>query len=111
MQDGKVIEYIGSFYAGTQAVAVQHADGSVARYCEISTSLRKGDTVKKGQQVGKMKANTKDGGTMLHLELYLGTESGSLSKSSSSSNTYSYVSGKFNRRKDLINPEFLQNLK
>jgi hypothetical protein len=47
---------------------------------------------------------------MLHLELYLGTASGSLSKSASSNIKYSYVSGKFNRRKDLIDPEFLLNL-
>ena len=78
MQSGKVVEYIPYFYAGTSAVAVQHADGSVARYTEISTSLRVGNKVTKGQQIGKIKANTLDGGTMLHLELYLGTASGSL---------------------------------
>ena len=106
MQSGKVVEYIPYFYAGTSAVAVQHADGSVARYTEISTSLRVGNKVTKGQQIGKIKANTLDGGTMLHLELYLGTASGSFTNRSNT--RYDYASGtKYQRRRDLVNPEFL----
>ena len=109
MQSGTVIEYIGSFYYGTSAVAVQHADGTVARYCEISTSYRVGDKITRGQQIGKIKANTLDYGTMLHLELYMGTSSGSLSNSYNT--TYYYTSGtKYQRRSDLVNPEFLLNL-
>ncbi len=104
MQSGEVIEYIEKFYKGTSAVAVKHADGSVARYCEISTSLKKGDKVKQGQVIAKIKANT-DGGTMLHLEIYLGTKSGSLHNSKNK--TYDYVAKKtYNRRADLIDPSF-----
>ena len=109
MQSGTVIEYIGSFYYGTSAVAVQHADGTVARYCEISTSYRVGDKITRGQQIGKIKANSLDYGTMLHLELYMGTSSGSLSNSYNT--TYYYTSGtKYQRRSDLVNPEFLLSL-
>ncbi|MEE1144737.1 MAG: M23 family metallopeptidase, partial [Acutalibacteraceae bacterium] len=106
MQSGKVIEYIANFYYGTSCVAIQHADGSIARYAEISTSLGVGKTVTKGQQIGKIVANTLDGGTMLHLELYLGTASGSLTNRTNK--TYDYASGtKYQRRRDLVNPEFL----
>lgn len=79
MTNGTVIDYIQKFYYGTQAVGVKNEDGSVLRYCEIDTALRVGDTVKKGQQIGTIKANTLDGDTMLHLELYRGTKSGSFS--------------------------------
>ena len=109
MQSGTVIEYISGFYYGTSAVAVQHADGTVARYCEISTSYRVGDKITRGQQIGKIKANSLDYGTMLHLELYMGTSSGSLSNSYNT--TYYYTSGtKYQRRSDLVNPEFLLSL-
>lgn len=108
MQSGVVVEYLSNFYYGTNSVAVQHADGSVARYCEISTSLRVGDTVTQGQQIATIIGNTLDGGTMLHLELYLGTATGSLSRTNS---TYDYVTGSYNRRRDIVNPEFLLNLK
>ena len=109
MQSGKVIEYIGNFYYGTSAVAVQHTDGSIIRYAEISSSLRVGNKVTQGQQIGKIKANTLDGGTMLHLELYLGTASGSFTNRSNT--RYDYASGtKYQRRRDLVNPEFLLKL-
>ena len=107
MQSGKVIEYIANFYYGTSSVAIQHADGSVARYCEISTSLRVGNTVTQGQQIATIIGNTLDGGTMLHLELYMGTASGALTQQN---NTYDYVTGSYKRRRDILNPEFLLNL-
>lgn len=109
MQSGKVIEYCSDFYGGLQAVAVQHADGSVARYCEIKTSLRKGDKVTQGQKIGTIEKNNAGGSSMLHLELYLGTASGKLTNRSNTK--YDYVSGtKFDRRRDLINPYFLLDL-
>ena len=109
MESGKVIEYNSNFYGGTQAIAVQHADGSIARYCEISTSLRKGDTVTKGQQIAAIAKNNKGGDTMLHLEIYLGTASGSLTNTSNK--TFDYVTKKvYSRRRDLLNPEFVLDL-
>ena len=109
MESGKVVEYIANFYGGMSAIAVQHADGSVARYCEISTKLRKGSTVTKGQQIATIAKSNIGGDTMLHLELYLGTASGSFSNTSNK--TYDYVKTKvYSRRRDLINPEFVLKL-
>lgn len=109
MESGTVVEYISNFYYGTSSVAVKHADGSVLRYAEISTSCRVGDKITKGQQIGKIKANTRNGGTMLHLELYVGTSSGSFTNRSNT--TYHYASGKkYQRRADLANPEFLLDI-
>jgi len=109
MQAGKVVEVVQNFYYGTSAIAVQHNDGSIARYCEIGSTLRVGDTVKQGQQIATIKANTYDGGTMLHLELYLGTAAGGLSATANSQ--YDYVDGSYNRRRDLVDPTFLLQLK
>ncbi|MBQ1977731.1 MAG: peptidoglycan-binding protein [Ruminococcus sp.] len=109
MQSGKVVGYCSNFYGGMQAIAVQHADGSVARYCEINTSLRKGDKVTQGQQIATVGKSNIGGSTMLHLELYLGTASGKFTNRSNK--TFDYVSGtKFERRRDLINPYFLLGL-
>ncbi len=109
MQSGKIVEYSANFYGGMQAIAVQHADGTIARYCEINTSLRKGDKVTQGQQIATVGKSNIGGDTMLHLELYMGTASGSLSNGSNK--TYDYVSGtKYSRRRDLLNPEFLRHL-
>lgn len=108
MTSGTVVEYSSNFYASTQAIGVKNDDGSVLRYCEIATPLRVGSRVEQGEQIGTIKANTAGGGTMLHLELYMGTVSGSLSNKSN--RTYNYVSGNFQRRRDLLNPEFLLSL-
>ncbi|MBD5144215.1 MAG: peptidoglycan DD-metalloendopeptidase family protein [Ruminococcus sp.] len=110
MTGGYVEEFSGNFYAGTQAISVKNDDGSVARYCEISTSLRSGDRVEKGQQIATVIANTSSAKShMLHLELYLGTASGSLTNTSNT--TYWYVEAKkFCRRQDLLDPTFLQRL-
>ncbi|MCQ2418008.1 MAG: peptidoglycan-binding protein [Oscillospiraceae bacterium] len=109
MTSGIVDEFSSNFYGETQAISVINDDGSVARYCEISTSLRKGSRVTQGQVIGKVIANTIGGDHMLHLELYLGTTSGSLTDLSNT--TYKYVTDKnYRRRSDLIDPSFVQNL-
>ena len=106
MESGKVVEYIANFYGGMQAIAVQHADGSVARYCEISTKLRKGSKVTKGQQIATIAKSNIGGSTMLHLEIYLGTASGSFTNKSNT--TYDYVPKKvYSRRRDIIDPKFV----
>lgn len=110
MQSGKVVEYSSNFYGGMQAIAVQHADGTIARYCEINTNLRKGAKVTQGQQIATIGKSNIGGDTMLHLELYMGTASGKLSNPSNKS-TYDYVSGsKYNRRRDLLDPTFVLDL-
>ncbi len=109
MESGKVVEYSSNFYGGMQAIAVQHADGSVARYCEISTSLRVGAKVTKGQQIATIAKSNIGGDTMLHLEIYMGTASGKLSNTSNK--TYDYVPNKgYNRRRDLVDPSFVIDL-
>lgn len=109
MEDGTVVEYCPGFYAGTDAVAIRHPDGSIARYCEIRTHLRLGNSVSKGAQIGTIiPNNTEDGGTMLHLELYRGDGTGNLSNTSN--HTFRYVSGNFQRRSDLLDPTFLCSL-
>lgn len=109
MQSGTVVEYCSNFYGGMQAIAVQHEDGSVARYCEINTSLRKGAKVTQGQQIATIGKSNIGGSTMLHLELYLGTATGKFTNRTNK--TFDYVSGtKFERRRDLINPYFLLEL-
>ena len=105
MQAGTVIEYSEKgFWKGTGCVAIKHDDGSVARYCEVRPTVKKGDKITQGQQIARIVPNTQNKNSMLHLELYLGTASGSLSKSGNK--TYNYVIGAFNRRADLINPDF-----
>ncbi|MBQ4569918.1 MAG: peptidoglycan-binding protein [Ruminococcus sp.] len=109
MEAGKVVEYSSNFYGGMQAIAVQHADGSIARYCEISTSLRVGSRVTKGQQIATIAKSNIGGDTMLHLEIYMGTASGKLSNKSNK--TYDYVTNKgYNRRRDLVDPSFVIEL-
>lgn len=109
MESGKVVEYIANFYGGMSSIAIQHSDGSIARYCEISTTLRKGNKVTKGQKIATIAKSNIGGDTMLHLEIYLGTASGSLSNTSNK--TYDYVPKKvYSRRRDLINPEFVLDL-
>ena len=109
MTGGYVEEFSSNFYGGTQAISVKNDDESVARYCEIKTSFRSGDRVEKGQQIGTVIANNKGGGHMLHLEMYLGTASGSLTNTSNS--TYWYVSYRnYCRRQDLIDPSFTQKI-
>lgn len=110
MQSGKVVEYNSNFYGGMQAIVIQHEDGTIARYGEINTNLRKGAKVTQGQQIATIGKSNIGGDTMLHLELYMGTAFGSLNNKSNKTN-YDYVSGsKYNRRRDLLNPEFLLDL-
>ena len=104
-----VIEYVANFYGGMQAIAIQHADGSIARYCEISTDLRKGSTVTKGQQIATVAKSNIGGDTMLHLEIYMGTATGGLTNTSNT--TYDYVPNKnYSRRRDIVDPSFVLDL-
>lgn len=110
MADGVVQEYLyDSFYGGTGMISVKHGDGSVARYGEITPLVKAGATVKKGQKIAVLKANSYDGGTMLHLELYWGTAAGSLTVPENKTYTH-LASGLYCRRKDLLDPTFLLGL-
>ena len=108
MSAGTVTGVSTTFYAGTGAVTVQNNDGSVLRYGEIRPAVQDGAKVRRGQVIGYLMANTINGGTMLHLELYRGDASGPLTQSGNTS--YRYVSGRFSRRADLMDPTFLLKL-
>lgn len=84
-----------AFYRGTYAIEVQHPR-FVARYCEIRggvQSVRVGDAVQQGQviaHVGMMYRSS-----MLHFELYQGTQVGPLTQRGNPP---------YQRRSDLIDP-------
>ncbi len=102
MTSGTVLAYY-LFYAGTYALEVKNDDGTIARYTEITSSLRAGSRVSRGQNIGTIIRNTAGGSYMLHLEVYMGTSTGGLTNTSNS--TYKYVPYKnYQRRSDLLNP-------
>lgn len=102
MTSGTVLAYY-AFYMGTYALEVKSDDGTVVRYGEISSGLRAGARVSKGQAIGSIIRNTSSAASyMLHLEVYMGTSTGSLSQTNS---YYKYVpSRNYVRRSDLIDP-------
>lgn len=102
------VQRVALFYQNTYAVEVKNDDGSILRYCEISTSLKAGDRVEQGDIIGTILRA--DGGTeMLHMEVYFGDGEGMLTQSGNMA--YSYVSAKnYMRRSDLIDPTFLKDL-
>ena len=102
------VQRVAVFYENTWAVEVLNDDGSILRYCEISTSLKAGDRVEQGDIIGTI-LRADSGTEMLHMEVYLGDGSGILTQSSNM--TYSYVTAKnYMRRSDLIDPTFLKDL-
>ena len=108
MTDGKVIR-TSLFFQNTSAVEVQNTDGTIARYGEIAPSVSVNTIVHRGDVIGKIMTNYA-GTAMLHLEMYMGTASGSLSQSNNSSN-YKYVTVRnYERRSDLINPTGAKDL-
>lgn len=108
MTSGTVLQ-VYTFYETTKAVEVQNDDGSILRYCEISSDLKVGDALKQGDIIGTIMRAT--GGTeMLHLELYSGDASGSLTQRNNKEYTYVDSDYNFQRRSDLMDPTFLKNL-
>lgn len=101
MEDGKVIAAARIFLQNTVALEVDHGC-FIARYCEMSHAVptlnRAGAAVKKGETVGFVGQLTNS--SMLHLELYSGSEAGSLTNRNNPP---------FQRRADLLNPtDFLK---
>ena len=105
MADGTITAYY-SFYLGTNAVEIDHGD-LVIRYGEVDDSglsggLGVGSRVTAGQQIAVM-GDLAIGSTwsMLHLELFSGERSGSLTNTSNWS--YLHVpDGNYQRRADLM---------
>jgi hypothetical protein len=103
--DGTITAY-DSFYLGTHEVVIDHGD-FIVRYGEVDDGgltggLGVGSPVTAGQQIGTMgDLDIGSGWAMLHLELYSGERSGSLTQRSNPS--YLYVpDGNFQRRGDLM---------
>lgn len=96
VEEGKITAHY-PFYSGTDALEVKHKGGFIVRYGEISklaSGLKVGSTVKRGQHiayVGKLNS----GSSMLHFELYTGSQSGKLTNRSNKP---------YQRRSDLIDP-------
>ena len=103
MTSGIVLAYY-YFYMGTYALEVKNSDGTVVRYGEISSNLRAGASVSKGQAIGTIIRNTSSAASyMLHLEMYMGTTAGALTNSSNT--YYKYVTNRnYSRRSDLLDP-------
>jgi murein DD-endopeptidase MepM/ murein hydrolase activator NlpD len=97
IEDGKVVRGKYLFYDVVYAIEVQHPSG-IVRYGEISDvaeGIHEGVEVKAGQvlgYVGKMKTVAQ---SMLHIEMYSGTEQGPLTDKRNAP---------YMRRKDLVDP-------
>lgn len=110
MTDGEVIRISKNFYGGTDAVEVRCSDGSIIRYAEISVSVKEGQKISQGEKIGSVIKNNIGGSSMLHLEVYAGTESGPLTQPDNKE--YDYLPDKnYKRRSDLIDPTGAMNLK
>jgi len=99
MKDGKVVQHY-KFYLGTSALEIDHGD-MLVRYGEIShvaPGIVTGANVKRGQviaYVGELVFKSGNKMSMLHLEAYKGTMSGSLTVRTSKP---------YQRRGDLFDP-------
>ena len=126
---GKVLN-VSSFYWDTWVIDIEHdyehVEGHkiIVRYGEVSKDdilVKKGDKVARGAKIGKVGLLTKDGRFikqpspdkrgMLHLEMYTGEATGSLSPGwvdlddMLHATAVTYKDGRsFRRRKDLIDP-------
>ena len=98
MRDGFVARPVEYFYMGTSVLLIDHGD-FLARYGEISHAakgIQNGARVYKGEVIGYVgELKFKSGPmSMLHLELYRGTEAGPLTT----------AGNKYRRRGDLLDP-------
>lgn len=97
MADGIVEFPKREFYYDTYDIAIQHGEYLV-RYGElgtVSSILKKGASVKKGQQIGTVGYLKPINMSMLHLEMYTGKQKGLLTNRSNPP---------YMRRSDLIDP-------
>lgn len=108
MTDGKVIR-TSLFFENTYAVEVQNTDGTIARYCELAPLVAVNTIVHRGDIIGKIITNYA-GTSMLHLEMYKGTASGSLTQAGNSNNYWYVTVRNYQRRADLIDPTGAKNL-
>ena len=110
MTAGKVKDVL-VFYENLMAVDVANADGTTIRYGELAPAVKIGDTVARGDLIGKLRRNS--GGTcMLHLEIYATVSAEDLTQVDNKKN-YSNVpvgSKSYRRRWDLVDPSAVYSL-
>ena len=104
------VRRVAPFFENTWAVEVVNDDGSILRYCEISTSLREGDRVNQGDLMGTIVRAEESNTEMLHMEVYYGDVDGALTQSSNREFTYVNSNKNYMRRGDLMDPTFLKDL-
>lgn len=94
IDSGVVIAGPYDFFRGTSAIEVRHPL-FVARYCEIARegAARAGTQVQEGDVIARI--GDQPGSDMLHLELFMGTETGPLTDKSVMP---------YQRRKDIMDP-------
>jgi murein DD-endopeptidase MepM/ murein hydrolase activator NlpD len=94
---GKVAYYESNFFDVTDALVVEHDNGLMVRYGEISHAMpglaKPGTPIARGQVIAFVGKNS-FGSAMLHIEFYAGTKVGRLSVAGNA----------FVRRGDLVNP-------
>ncbi|MDR0889295.1 MAG: peptidoglycan-binding protein [Oscillospiraceae bacterium] len=136
MYDGVVVQISTNFYRGTKALAIEHADGTVARYGEIGilSGITVGTIVETGEEIGwiayhnDVNTSNCDGVHMLHLEVYLGNSpeaiasgnprfAASTALTNTTSHSYYYANvpsslspAHYERRADLIDSTGARNL-
>ena len=94
---GTVIRGPVLYYQHTVSIEIRHANGAIARYCELgSACVQVGDAVTEGQVIGKVGSLKLEGlPSMLHFELFAGLAKGNLTN---------LAAPPFMRRGDLLNP-------
>ena len=100
--DGTILQYY-EFYEGTYALEVDHKN-FVVRYGEIfaKAGYKRRGKVSSGEVIAEVGLMYPSYSSMLHFEMYKGTEQGPLTQG---------VNHPYQRRKDLVNPtRFIQEL-
>lgn len=97
MADGRIVREPYHFYSGSYALEIEHSNGKVVRYGEIMkivpAGIRVGARVSQGEVIARV-GQLQSGSSMLHLELYSGTDMGRLTQ----------AGNKYKRRNDLTDP-------
>lgn len=125
MTDG-IVESVEYFYLGTYVINVKNTDETIIRYGELAnvTHLVSGTEVKKGDLISTVIKNTSSSSpdNMLHMEMYKGVDIngiemlGAYSDKSETNWLYcqqpkSWQDLGYQRRSDLLNPDYTVHLK